>query len=217
MDDKNRDRSGSSYRGAVSGIASPGAGDCDQLLMREVASGDEAAFSRLVDAHNGAVINTCYRILGSREDAEDVAMDVFVRVHRNAASFRGDSKLSTWLYRISVNLSLNHLRKRRRDRYLGFLSLSEPAGKLAARAARAPESRRPDRELEAGERSRVLNDALAALPDNQRAAIVLHKFEGLSQDDVASVLGVTPGAVESLVHRAKQTLCKRFLRALGEP
>ena len=185
--------------------------------MSEVASGDEAAFSRLVDAHNDTVLNTCYRILGNKEDAEDVAMEVFVRVHRSAASFRGDSKLSTWLYRISVNLSLNHLRKRRRYRYLGFLSLSEPAGKLAGRTAQAPEGQRPDRELEADERSRVLNEALAGLPDNQRAAIVLHKFEGLSQDEIAGVLGVTPAAVESLVHRAKQTLHRRLLRALGEP
>ncbi len=188
----------------------------DSILMREVASGDEAAFSRLVDAHHDAVLNTCHRILGNREDAEDVALDVFVHAHRSAGGFKGDSKLSTWLYRISVNLSLNHLRRRRRERYLGFLSLSEPAGKLAARRAKAPDSRRPDLELEAGERSRILNDALAALPDNQRAAIVLHKFEGLSQDEIAAVLGVTPAAVESLVHRARQGLQKRLLRALGE-
>ena len=189
----------------------------DGLLMREVASGAETAFSRLVDRHNAAVLNTCYRILGNREDAEDVALDVFVQVHRNAASFRGDSTLSTWIYRISVNLSLNLLRKRRRDRYLGFLSLSEPAGKLAGRAVRAPESRRPDRELEAEERSRALDEALATLPDKQRAAIVLHKCEHLSQREIADVLEVTPAAVESLVHRAKQSLQKRLLRALGEP
>ncbi len=189
----------------------------EELLLSEVASGDETAFSRLVDAHHSAVLNTCYRILGNREDAEDVALDVFVQVHRNARGFRGDSKLSTWLYRISVNLSLNHLRRRRRDRYLGFLSLSEPAGKLVGRAVEAPESRRPDRELEADERSRVLNEALAALPDKQHAAIVLHKFEGLAQQEIAEALGVSPAAVESLVHRAKQTLKKRLLHALGEP
>jgi len=190
-------------------------GDGDRLLMREVASGDEIAFSRLVDAHHAVVLNTCYRILGNREDAEDVALDVLVRARKSSAGFRGDSKLSTWLYRISVNLSLNYLRKRRLDRYLGFLSLSEPAGERAARGAEAPENSRPDRQFEAGERSRVLNDALTALPDNQRAAIVLHKFEGLSQDEIAGVLGVTPAAVESLVHRAKQALSKRLLRALG--
>jgi len=191
--------------------------ESDRLLLHEVASGDETAFSRLVDAYNGAVLNTCYRILGNREDAEDVALDVFVRAHKNAGSFRGDSKLSTWLYRISVNLSLNHLRRRRRDRYLSFLSLSEPEGRLAGSGVEAPESRRPDHELEADERSKILDEALATLPNNQRVAVVLHKCERLSQQEVAEVLGVSPAAVESLVHRAKQALTKRLLRALGEP
>ncbi|MBN1504859.1 MAG: sigma-70 family RNA polymerase sigma factor [Candidatus Eisenbacteria bacterium] len=188
----------------------------DVLLMREVASGNEAAFARLVDQHNAAVLNTCYRILGNREDAEDAALDVFVQVHRNAGSFRGESRLSTWLYRISVNLSLNLLRKQRRDRYLGFLSLSEPVGKLAGHAVEAPESHRPDRELEVRERSRILDEALATLPDKQRAAIVLHKCERLSQQEIADVLEVTSAAVESLIHRARQNLQKRLLRALGE-
>lgn len=190
--------------------------ETDELLLREVASGDETAFSRLVDAHYAAVLNTCYRVLGSHEDAEDVTQDVFVQVHRKVRSFRGESKLSTWLYRISVNLSLNHLRKRKRDRYLSFLSLSEPRGERAGRAVETPESRRPDREFEADERRNILKEALEALPDKQRVAIVLHKYEGLSQHEIAGVLEVTPAAVESLVHRAKQSLQKRLLRALGE-
>jgi RNA polymerase sigma-70 factor (ECF subfamily) len=186
----------------------------DELLISQVAGGDEPAFHRLVDAHYAPVFDTCCRILGNREDAEDVTQDVFVQVHRKARTFRGESKLSTWLYRISVNLCLNHLRKRKRERFLGFLSLSEPRGERAGKAVETPESRRPDSELEADERSRILNDALEALPDRQRAAIVLNKCEGLSHQEIADVLLVTPAAVESLVHRAKVTLQRRLLRSL---
>jgi RNA polymerase sigma-70 factor (ECF subfamily) len=189
----------------------------DQELIRKITAGDEAAFKHLVDLYHTAVIGTCYRILGNREDAEDVAQEAFVQVHRKVSSFRGDSKLSTWLYRVAVNLSLNQLRKKKWNSYFGILTLSERRVEEAAGAVEAPAPSRPDRAFEADERARLLSEALAALPEKQRAAIVLHKSEGLSHEEVAQVLGVSISSVESLIHRARRKLQKKLLRSVGNP
>jgi RNA polymerase sigma-70 factor (ECF subfamily) len=188
----------------------------EQGLIHRIVAKDATAFRILVERYQSSVLNVCYRILSNEQDAEDITQDVFVMVYRKAESFRGESGLSTWLYRIAVNLSLNRLRKRKWDRLFGILTLSEAESGETADTMEAPEQDRPDRQLEARERSKVLADVLNTLPDKQRVAIILHKIEGLSHQEIAEILQISLSSVESLVHRAKRNLQKKLIPLLGK-
>ena len=188
----------------------------ERELIQRIVAKDDAAFRTLVELYQSSVLSACYRILGNQKDAEDVAQDVFVMVYRKAESFRGESGLSTWLYRIAVNLSLNRLRRRKWDRLFGILTLSEAESEETTVRMEAPEQDRPDRQLEANERSRILTDVLNTLPEKQRVAIILHKIEGLSHQEIAEILQISLSSVESLVHRAKRNLQKKLIPLLGK-
>lgn len=188
----------------------------DQELIQRITAKDEAAFKCLVELYQSSVLNICHRILSNEQDAEDVAQDVFVSAYRKARSFRGQSKVSTWLYRIAVNLSMNQLRKRKWDRYLDILTFSETRGEGHTGALETADADRPDRQLEAKERDRILMDALATLPERQRVAMILHRLEGLSHQEIAEVLQISISSVESLIHRAKHRLQKKLLPLLGK-
>ena len=164
------------------------------LIIRAQA-GDEDAFGELVRRHQDRVYRTAARLVGS-DDALDVSQEVFVKAFREIRRFRGASALSTWLYRMTVNLSLNHLRslKReagRREKYGPGVSQKPPA---------------PDADLEDTEFKERIWAIIDALPERQRTAIILHRFEELSAAETARVMGLSTGAVESLLHRAKSTL-----------
>ena len=188
----------------------------ERELIQRILARDDVAFRTLVELYQSSVLSVCYRMLGNRQDAEDVAQDVFVMVYRKAESFRGESRLSTWLYRIAVNLSLNRLRRRQWDRLFGVLTLSEAESNETTDTMEAPEQNRPDRQLESSERSRILTDVLDTLPDKQRVAIILHKIEGLSHHEIAEILQISVSSVESLIHRAKRNLQKKLIPLLGK-
>jgi len=185
-------------------------------LIQKIATGNHLAFQTLVDRYQALVINTCYHLLGNRQDAEDVAQEVFIKVYREAKGFRGESKISTWLYRIAVNLSLNWHRRQKWDRYLDIFAFWKVAEGEPASLGEIPEEERPDRRLENEERRGILLKALELLPGRQRAAIILHKFEGLSYREIAEVLGTSLASVESLIHRAKLNLQKRLLPLIDQ-
>ncbi len=194
----------------------------EQELVKRIALNDHAAFKLLVESYQSRIINTCNRILGNQQDAEDVTQEVFLQVFQKAKDFRGESAVSTWLYRIAVNLCLNYRRKQKWARYLDVLTFSGPAKESSAprenqvSRLEAPERDRPDKALEDSERRRVLEEALGALPERQRAAFVLHKFEGLSYEEISEVMESSVSSVESLIHRAKRNLQKKLIRFLGE-
>ncbi|UCF78058.1 MAG: sigma-70 family RNA polymerase sigma factor [Candidatus Eiseniibacteriota bacterium] len=188
----------------------------DQELIHRIAEKDHAAFKSLVERYQLTVLKTCYRILGSRQDAEDVAQEVFLRVFQGAKRFRGESAVSTWLYRIAVNLSLNHRRKHKWNRYLDVLALSDARKEDPTSRLEAPDRDRPDRLLEQKERRRILAEALETLPERQRVALILHKYESLSYEEVAEVLETSLSSVESLIHRAKRNLQKRLVELIGD-
>jgi RNA polymerase sigma-70 factor (ECF subfamily) len=186
----------------------------DQELIAQVAVKDQDAFRSLADRYQALVVNTCYGLLGNRQDAEDVAQEVFLQVYKSAGEFRQEAKLSTWLYRIAVNRSLNFIRDNkwsRRLRSFGAL-LGDEAEQVANVCA--PDSSRPDIALEEKERDRLLQKAIASLPARQRAAFVLHKHEGLSYEEIAKVMNCSLSSVESLIHRAKLSLQKELIRHL---
>jgi RNA polymerase sigma-70 factor, ECF subfamily len=174
-------------------------------------SGDPAAFRALVEAYQSKVLSTCFRFLHNREDAEDTAQDVFVEIHRSLAAFREEAELSTWIYRIAVTKSLDVLRrakrKKRFDALRGVFGFSVEMDDVAA-----PRDQGPDRDLEIRERSRILREAIAALAENQRIAVTLARYEGLSNKEIAGVMGTSVPAVDSLLHRAHANLRKSLTR-----
>jgi len=147
----------------------------------------------------------------SPHDAEDLTQEVFVEVWRSLDGFRGESRLSTWIYRLAVNKSLEMLRSRKRKKRLGFFRAL--AGLDDASAQQAVDKwNHPGIALEQKDRARVLFSAMARLPDSQRSALVLQKIEGLNQTEIAGILDVSVASVESLLHRAKKNLHTLLLK-----
>jgi RNA polymerase sigma-70 factor (ECF subfamily) len=186
----------------------------DHELIVQVVIKDQDAFRSLVDRYQALVINTCFGLLGNRQDAEDMAQEVFLQVYKSAGEFRQEAKLSTWLYRIAVNRSLNFIRDNKWSRRLrNFSALLEGEADQVANQC-APDSSRPDIAMEEKERDRLLQKAISSLPQRQRVAFVLHKREGLSYEEIAKVMNCSLSSVESLIHRAKLSLQKELIRHL---
>ncbi|NMC69452.1 MAG: RNA polymerase sigma factor [Myxococcales bacterium] len=184
----------------------------DEALLERVARGDHAALRTLVERHGPRVRRLAARLLGSAADAQDAAQDVFVAVFRNAGSFEPVAKFSTWLHRVTVNRCLTELESRRvRRRALADLTASDRALPAARGGPAAdPASDPADRQIERRERIRRLERALGALSPRQRAAVVLHRFEGLGYAEIAATLGCSVSSVESLLSRARATLADRL-------
>ncbi len=176
--------------------------DADVDAIRSVAAGDEGAFESLVEKYKHAVLNTSYRYLGDYSEAEDMAQEVFVKVWRNAARFKGNSKFSTWLYRIVVNHCISHKRKHK----VPLVPLDEVNGL----AEQGRDSRVED-QIEDRETSARIRELIAELPSRQKMALVLSAYEHKSYEEIASVMGVTLSSVTSLVFRAKDNLRKKLL------
>ena len=175
----------------------------DPELSERIKAGDKSAFTELVDFFANKVINTCYRFLLDRQDAEDISQEVFIEVFQSIKSFRGDAKLSTWIYRIAVTKSLDEIKKRNRKKYISsigkILHLDEITHWLSGGIM-------PDRSLNEKERMNDVYKALNTLPDNQRIAFTLCKIEGYSNSEIAEIMKTTTVAVESLIYRAKNNI-----------
>lgn len=184
--------------------AGPSTSDPGWEALARVAAGDMGAFTGLVEAHEERLLRLCERLLGDREEARDAAQDVFLKAFRKAGEVRPLGQVYTWLYRIAVNHCLNKLRRRKLVRFLRF----EAAPEESDTPAFDPPDAGPDpaSELEARQRWRATRNAIAKLPDNQRAVLILVRFEGLSYRQVAEVLGITEGAVESRLFRAMRRI-----------
>lgn len=168
--------------------------------LTRVAAGEADAFAQLVDAHQDRLLRLCERLLGDAEEARDAAQEVFLKVFRKAGDFRPQGQIYTWLYRIAVNHCLNKLRRRKLAR---FLRWDDPAEDAEASPFDPPDSYPdPAAALEARRRWQATRQAIVRLPAGQRAVLVLARFEGLSYRQIAEVLGITEGAVESRLFRA---------------
>lgn len=174
--------------------AAPGA---DLELARRCRQGDAAAFEELYRAHAGRLYSLLVRMAGSAEEAEDLLQDVFLTAHRKLGSFRGDSALGTWLYRLAVNHCLDFLRGRRAKMARATASLDDDdAAEPAAPAPRLAEAI-----------SRIdLDRAIAQLPDGCRTAFVLHDVEGFEHHEIGDLLGISEGTSKSQVHKARMKL-----------
>lgn len=166
------------------------------------------SFKEIYDTYQHKVFNTVISYVQSQEDAEEVTQDVFVEVHRSIGSFEGKSSLSTWIYRISINKSLDFIKSKNRKKRFAFISsLFNDAGELHHDA---PHFYHPGVALENKEDAAILFAAINKLPENQKTAFILSKVEGLSYAEISEVMTTSVSSVESLLFRAKQNLQKEL-------
>src|SRR5438552_15775378 len=174
----------------------------DTALMAEVARGDTVAFERLIERHQALVLGTVGRMLGQNAEVEDLAQQVFIRVWKSAPRYRPTAKFTTWLLTITRNLVFNEARRRKRhpgdllDVHEGeeALALVDSAGRI------------PDEQLLEAELQREIDRAILALPEKQRMALVLRRYEDKSYEEIGEVLGLSIAAVKSLLFRARTEL-----------
>ncbi len=184
-------------------------------LLAQFNEGSEEAFTRLVEKYSGPLLNFIYRIIPERTEAEDIAQEVFLKIAGAAGSLRERAKFSTYLYRIAYNLCIDRIR-RRTVRAAGalFVSLDEAAGSDSGeklnRQVPDPADFPADLLRERLETKRSVETALAELPENQRAAIILKVYEDRPYAEIAEILGVSLPSVESLLFRARQNLKNRL-------
>jgi RNA polymerase sigma-70 factor (ECF subfamily) len=175
-------------------------------LIKGIQQGDRQAFRFLVETYQKMVVNTCLGIVHNQSDAEDLAQDVFMEVFRTSGNFRGDSKLSTWLYRIATNRSLNFIRNNKKKRFWQSIEETFAGGRNNNREISENRSDQPDHEITHHQRKEMLHRAINKLPEKQRVAFTLNKYEDLSYQQIAEVMEITLASVESLIHRAKKNL-----------
>jgi RNA polymerase sigma-70 factor (ECF subfamily) len=184
----------------------------DEELMARIARSDARAFEVLIRRHQRRILNLIYRSIGDLMQAEDVAQEVFLRVWRAAEDYEPKAKFTTWVYRIAVNLCLDTLKSAHQKRSFVHPHLNgnypDENDELLLRHSSAPS---PEEILLAAEESRRIFAALQGLPTNQRLAVVLKKFDGLSYDEISRILGCSKSAVESLLVRAKKNLLEKLL------
>jgi RNA polymerase sigma-70 factor (ECF subfamily) len=178
-------------------------------LMARIAKGDADAFELMVNRHQTSVLNLIYRFIGDRTQAKDLAQEVFLRVWQAAGSYQPKAKFTTWIYRITANLCINELKSSRRRKLFQFLRFGEDQ-ENTIEGALVDASPSPEDLLLSREQSRRISDALQSLPANQRMALVLKRYDDLSYEEIAQIIGCSVSAVESLLVRAKRTLQEKL-------
>jgi RNA polymerase sigma-70 factor (ECF subfamily) len=188
----------------------------ERRLIRRLKDRDERAFTELIELHGDRVFNVCFRLLGSREEAEDMAQEVFINAFKYIDSFVGDSKLSTWLYIIASNVSKNRIKRLvvRHDR--SKAEFDEQIGRnVAAAGVTAPsQPKRPDDHVEGLELEKIMQQAIAELDEDHRILIVLRDIEELSYDEIAAITELAEGTIKSRLHRARLALRKMMMKRM---
>jgi RNA polymerase sigma factor (sigma-70 family) len=172
--------------------------------MARVREGDMEAFRRLVETHQARVVGTISKMLGSDAEAEDLAQQVFIRVWKSAPRYQPTAKFTTWLFRITRNLVFNELRRKRH-----FVDQADEMPEPAERR-----DQEPDQVLMEGELQSAIQDAINRLPESQRLAIILRRYEEMSYEEIATVMDTTVPAVKSILFRARAELRERLEKYL---
>lgn len=177
--------------------------DTDLVLMNRIKEGDEDAFRELIERYQRPVINMIYRSIGDAWEAEDIAQRVFIQVFRSAKRYEAKAKFTTWLFTITHNLIRNEYRRRSRHAAESIDGL--PDGVELPAQGNDPGGEVAERELQ-----EKIQAAIQELPEGQRTAVILCRFEGLAYEEIAEVLGCSVAAVKSLLHRARQELKEKL-------
>jgi RNA polymerase sigma-70 factor, ECF subfamily len=180
----------------------------DAQLMLRVRDGDETSFALLLDRHRGPVVHFLYRMVGNQAVSEELAQEVFFRVYKSRASYEPTAKFTTWLFRIATHLALNSIRDRKNEKGQQSLDEELPDGRerQVADGARSVEESMVDQV-----RVREVRSAIEALPEKQRAAVLMHKYEGLGYAQISKALECSESATKSLLFRAYETLRVRLV------
>jgi RNA polymerase sigma-70 factor (ECF subfamily) len=188
----------------------------ERRLVRRLKERDEAAFRQMVRQYQDKVFNLVFRMLGNREEAEDLAQEVFVTVFKSIDSFRGESKFSTWLYRIAANQCKNRYKYLARRQVHAQRPLDEVTERAAAGRDGGPAMQlqahisQPDKVLEGRQMEQAIQREIAALEEDQRLLVVLRDIQGLSYQEIGTITGLPEGTVKSRLHRARMALKDRL-------
>ncbi len=179
----------------------------DAELMLRVRAGDETSFALLLERHRTPLVHFLYRMVQNQAVSEELAQEVFLRVYRSRESYQPTAKFTTWLYRIATHLALNSIRDHKKEKSNQSLDQETGDGMERQVADRGPNI---EQDLLRQARLREVREAIEALPEKQRAAVLLHKYEGLGYVQIAKVLETTESAIKSLLFRAYETLRGRL-------
>ncbi|MEQ8274972.1 MAG: sigma-70 family RNA polymerase sigma factor [Deltaproteobacteria bacterium] len=186
----------------------------DVALVERIAGGDDAAFEQLVERYQHRIFSFCARMLQDRQEAEDVAQDVFITLYKNAGEFRGESQFSTWLFRIAKNQTLNrikYLERRGRSKKRSVDELADDGpGALAD-----PQDVPADDRIADAQRAALVQEAIGTLAEDHRAVVVLRDMEDLSYEEISEITGLPIGTVKSRIHRGRSALARRLKRIFG--
>jgi len=188
------------------GAAMPGGELTDADVMLRAKAGDEAAFDSLVQKYRRPMVSFMYRMAHNAAAAEDLAQEVFLRVYRSRQSYEATAKFTTWLYRIATNLAVNHARDTRRERPENMVSLDEPDEESGRTLDVADGTLSAEEMLVRQERLAAIRQRVQGLPERQRIAVVMHKYQQMDYQQIAEVLKLSESATKSLLFRAYETL-----------
>jgi RNA polymerase sigma-70 factor (ECF subfamily) len=180
--------------------------DSDAAIMLRVAAGDESGFSYLAEKYHRPMINFLCRMVRDQAIAEELAQEVFLRVYRSRESYRAEAKFSTWLYRIATNLAVNHARDSKRERSVQVVYLDAVDSETGTTPDVACDEPSAEQHLLREERVKAIRKHVMALPERQRMAVLMHKYQGMDYREIGEVLKLSESATKSLLFRAYQTL-----------
>jgi RNA polymerase sigma-70 factor, ECF subfamily len=193
---------------AQSGVSLPAVAEglTDADIMLRVKAGDESAFEYLVQKYRRAMVNFMYRMSHNAAAAEDLAQEVFLRVYRSRSGYEASAKFTTWLYRIATNLAVNHARDTRHERPESMVSLDEPDEETGTTMDVADSTLTVEQAMLRRERMEAIRKRVQALPERQRMAVIMHKYQQMDYRQIAEILKLSESATKSLLFRAYETL-----------
>src|SRR3954470_9794672 len=208
-------QNGTPFQPSTQSIASRALSEMsDAEVMLLAGTGDDSAFSYLVDKFRRPIVSFMYRMSHNQAVAEELAQEVFLRVYRSRATYAADAKFTTWLYRIATNLAVNHARDTRQERTAETVCLDEPDEETGTTVDVADKSLTAEQSLLRAERLAAIKKHVMDLPERQRMAVLMHKYQELDYKEIAKVLKLSESATKSLLFRAYETLretLKRFV------
>jgi len=182
----------------------------DADIMLRVREGDDVGFNFLIEKYRKAIVNFMYRMVHNQAVAEELAQEVFLRVYRSRQTYRAEAKFTTWLYRIATNLGVNHARDTKHERAAQTIYLDQPDAETGTTPDVADARPDVEEELLKDERMKAIRKHVMALPERQRTAVLMHKYQGLDYKEIGAVLRLSESATKSLLFRAYQTLRERL-------
>jgi len=182
----------------------------DQEIIGQILKGDRNRYKLLVERYQSIVFRTCMGFLHNKEDADDLTQDIFIQTYQTLPAYKGEASFATWIYRITVNASLNKIRKSSKSNFLQRLENVFGSEKGKEYNLPISDAENPETLIIQAERNEWVAKALNSLPEKQRTAIVLSKYDDLSQREIAVIMETTEGAVEALIQRAKANLREKL-------